>query len=39
MAAGVEDLAAVEGVGQDRAHLIREGLVRLVEASMLERYA
>ena len=39
MAAGVEDLAAVEGVGQDRAHLIREGLVRLAEVSMLERYA
>ena len=39
LAASVEDLDRVEGVGQDRARLIREGLVRLAEASVLERYA
>ncbi len=36
--AGVEDLAAVEGVGPARAEDINEGLVRLRELNLLERY-
>ena len=34
----VEDLQAVEGVGDARARGVREGLSRLAEASILERY-
>ena len=37
--ATVEDLQAVEGVGDARARGVREGLSRLAEASILERYA
>jgi diadenylate cyclase len=36
--AGVEELAAVEGVGPARAEDIKEGLVRLRELNLLERY-
>ncbi len=36
--ASVEDLAAVEGVGPARAEDIKEGLVRLRELNLLERY-
>ncbi len=38
LAAGVEDLMAVEGVGEGRARAVREGLSRLAETSILERY-
>jgi diadenylate cyclase len=38
LAAGVEDLMAVEGVGDGRARTVREGLSRLAESSILERY-
>lgn len=38
LAASVEDLQAVEGVGEQRARAIREGLSRLAESSILERY-
>ena len=33
-----EDLQAVDGVGDARARGVREGLSRLAEASILERY-
>ncbi|CCH76730.1 DNA integrity scanning protein; cell cycle checkpoint DNA scanning protein [Nostocoides japonicum T1-X7] len=38
LAAGVEDLMDVDGVGEGRARLVREGLSRLAETSILERY-
>lgn len=38
LAAGVEDLQRIEGVGESRARGIREGLSRLAETSILERY-
>ena len=38
LAAGIDDLQAVEGVGESRARSIREGLSRLAESSILERY-
>jgi diadenylate cyclase len=38
LAASVEDLQAVEGVGDLRARGVREGLSRLAESSILERY-
>jgi len=38
LGATVEDLQAVEGVGDARARVVREGLSRLAEASILERY-
>jgi diadenylate cyclase len=39
LGATVEDLQAVDGVGDARARGVREGLSRLAEASMLDRYA
>jgi diadenylate cyclase len=39
LGATVEDLQAVGGVGDARARSVREGLSRLAEASILERYA
>lgn len=39
LAAGIDDLLAVEGVGETRARTIREGLSRLAENSLLDRYA
>jgi diadenylate cyclase len=39
LAAAVDDLQAVEGVGETRAKTVREGLSRLAESSILERYA
>jgi len=39
MRASVADLVAVEGVGESRARAIKEGLARLAETSILERYA
>ena len=38
LAANLEDLMEVEGVGEGRARLVREGLSRLAETSILERY-
>ena len=38
LSAGVEDLQVVDGVGELRARSVREGLSRLAESSILERY-
>ncbi len=38
LAAGIDDLQVVEGVGETRARSVREGLSRLAETSILERY-
>ncbi|TCJ24327.1 DNA integrity scanning protein DisA [Nocardioides jejuensis] len=38
LGAGIDDLQAVEGVGELRARSVREGLSRLAESSILERY-
>jgi diadenylate cyclase len=38
LAASIDDLQAVEGVGEARARSVREGLSRLAESSILERY-
>jgi diadenylate cyclase len=38
LAASIDDLQAVEGVGESRARSVREGLSRLAESSILERY-
>ena len=38
LAATIDDLMAVEGVGEQRARTVREGLSRLAESSILERY-
>ncbi len=38
LAASMEDLTVVEGVGDLRARGVREGLARLAESSILERY-
>jgi diadenylate cyclase len=37
--ASLEELVAVEGIGEARARSIKEGLARLAESSILERYA
>lgn len=38
LASSVEDLVAVDGIGGARARSVREGLSRLAESSILERY-
>ena len=38
LSAGVDDLQAVEGVGELRARSVRAGLSRLAESTILERY-
>ncbi len=38
LSAGVDDLQAVDGVGELRARGVREGLSRLAESTILERY-
>lgn len=38
LSAGIDDLQAVDGVGELRARSVREGLSRLAESSILERY-
>ncbi|WNB87401.1 DNA integrity scanning diadenylate cyclase DisA [Cellulomonas sp. ATA003] len=38
LAAGIDELMAVDGVGEQRARAVREGLSRLAESSILERY-
>jgi len=38
LAATIEELMGVDGVGEQRARAVREGLSRLAESSILERY-
>ena len=38
MRASITELEQVEGVGQTRAHSVKDGLARLAEASIFERY-
>ena len=38
LSAGIDDLQAVDGVGELRAWSVREGLSRLAESSILERF-
>lgn len=38
LAASIEELMSVESVGEQRARAVREGLSRLAESSILERY-
>jgi diadenylate cyclase len=38
LAASVDDLQTVDGVGESRARSVRDGLSRLAESSILERY-
>lgn len=38
LSAGIDDLQLVDGVGELRARSVREGLSRLAESSILERY-
>jgi diadenylate cyclase len=38
LAASIDDLQSVSGVGESRARSVREGLSRLAESSILERY-
>lgn len=38
MAANIDDLMAVEGIGDQRARTVREGLSRIAESSLLDRY-
>ena len=38
MRATIDDLDDVEGVGETRARAIKEGLSRLAESSILDRY-
>jgi len=38
LAASIDDLQVVDGVGEGRARTVREGLSRLAESSILERY-
>jgi diadenylate cyclase len=39
MRASLDELTDVEGVGDVRAQAIKDGLARLAEASILERYS
>ncbi len=39
LSASLEELDAVEGIGEARAQLVKEGLTRLAESSILEPYA
>ncbi|WP_375493289.1 DNA integrity scanning diadenylate cyclase DisA [uncultured Jatrophihabitans sp.] len=39
LATSVEDLLAVEGVGEDRAKAVREGISRLAEVSIIDRFS
>ena len=38
MRASIADLEEVEGVGRTRANSVKDGLTRLAEASIFERY-
>jgi diadenylate cyclase len=39
MRASIADLTEVEGVGEARARAIKDGLSRVAETSILDRYA
>ena len=39
LSASIDELQAVEGVGETRARYIRDGLARIAESTMLERFA
>ena len=39
LAATVEDLQSVDGIGENRARTVREALGRLADVSILDRYA
>ena len=39
LSAGIDELQVVEGVGDTRARYIRDGLARIAETTMLERFA
>jgi diadenylate cyclase len=39
MRASISDLVEVEGVGEARARAIKDGLSRVAESSILDRYA
>lgn len=39
LSASVDELTSIEGVGEQRARSIREGLSRLAESSIIDRYA
>ena len=39
MRATIDDLDDVDGVGEARARAIKDGLARLTESSILDRYA
>jgi diadenylate cyclase len=38
MAATIDDLMTVDGIGDQRARTVREGLSRMAEASLLDRF-
>jgi diadenylate cyclase len=38
MAASIDDLLAIEGIGAARAASVKDGLIRLAESSILDRY-
>jgi diadenylate cyclase len=38
LTASVDELLSIEGVGESRARMVREGLSRLAESSILDRY-
>jgi diadenylate cyclase len=38
MAASIDDLMTVDGIGDQRARTVREGLSRMAEASLLDRF-
>jgi diadenylate cyclase len=39
LAASVEDLQIVDGVGENRARAVREGISRLAEVSIIDRFS
>jgi diadenylate cyclase len=39
LAASVEDLQVVDGVGETRARAVREGISRLAEVSIIDRFS
>jgi diadenylate cyclase len=38
MAANIDDLMTVDGIGEQRARTVREGLSRIAETSLLDRF-
>jgi len=39
LSASIDELQAVEGIGDTRARYVRDGLARIAETTMLERFA